>query len=70
MVSGAVEKRTADCGGVVCGVWNIFLRAGVGAEGVVVCLGDIGARRDITLVCGAPDVEESNPNSEIRSPSQ
>jgi hypothetical protein len=70
VVSGAVAAREEDCGGVVCGVWSVLWGFGVGAEGMVVCLGDIGAGGDITVVCGASDVEESNPNSETRSPNQ
>ena len=53
MVSGAVEARTQNRGGVVCGVWSIFSGAGVGAEGVVVCVGDIGAGGDIDVGGGA-----------------
>jgi len=43
----------ADCGGIVRGVWRFFCGAGVGAAGVVVCVGDFGTGGDIDLVCGA-----------------
>jgi len=57
MVSGAVAQREEDCGGVVCGVWNILFWTGVGAEGVVVCVGDIGVGGNIDLVCGVSGAE-------------
>ena len=69
MVSGADEARAEDCGGVVFGVWNIFWSAGVGAEGVVVRVGDFGNGGDIAVVCGA-SVAQPNPNSEIRNSNQ
>ena len=49
MVSGAVEKGEEDRGGVVCGVWIIFFRARVGAEGMVVRVGDIGVGGDFLV---------------------
>jgi hypothetical protein len=66
LVSGAVSARETDWGGVIFGVWDIFRGAGVGAEGVVVCVGDFGVGGDFDLVCGA-SVEEQ-PREVITSP--
>ena len=52
MVQRADSAGETDCGGVVCWVWNILCDAGVGAEGMVVCVGEFGAGGHIDLVCG------------------
>ena len=70
MVSGALASRAEDRGGIVCGVRNFLLYFGLGAEGMVVCVGHFGIGGDITVVCGAPVVEQPNPNAETRSPNQ
>ena len=57
MVSGAVEKGEEDCGGVVCGIRDFLFWAGVGAEGVVVCVGDFGVGGDLLVVRGVSGAE-------------
>jgi hypothetical protein len=58
LVSGANAEGETDWGRVVCGIWDLFCCSGLGAEGVVVCVGDSGAGGGVALVCGASGDEE------------